>query len=106
MRPGLWSIEPDGGRETLILKSVSHSYRAVADKGIYFIDFTDTSGPNAPKPIKFFHFDTREITSVAAIHRDVDRPVPGFCVSRDGRQILLAQVDRVDADLMMIENFR
>jgi Tol biopolymer transport system component len=106
MRPGLWSIEPGGDRESLIIESVSHSYWAVADKGIYFVDFADTSVPNAPKPIKFFHFDTREITSVAAIQRDVDRPVPGFCVSRDGRQILLAQVDRVDADLVMIENFR
>jgi hypothetical protein len=93
-------------RRSPVLDSVFHSYWAVADEGIYFVDFADVAKPNAPKPIKFLHLKTRQIKPIAAIQEEVERPVPGFSVSKDGRQIFWAQIDRVDSDLMMIDNFR
>jgi hypothetical protein len=106
MSPGLWSVPKGGGEEKVILDSVSHSYWGVADPGIYYIDFVEVSPPGAPKLIKFFEPGTRRIQTVGAIHKPVDRAVPGFGVSRDGRQFFWSQIDRVESDLMMIENFR
>jgi hypothetical protein len=104
--PGLWSVSVAGGEEKLILDSVSHSYWGVADHGIYFVDFLEASSPDAPELIKLFEPDTRRITVLGTIRKPVERPVPGFCVGWDGRQILWAQIDRLESDLMMIENFR
>ena len=48
----------------------------------------------------------RQVRQVGAIEKSVSRGNPGFSVTRDGRWILWAQVDHVDSDLMLLENFR
>lgn len=103
---GLWSVPVEGGQEALILEPVWQSYWSVADKGIYFVDFGEAAAPNALKPVRLFDFETRQVKQVAAIAKDVVRNTPGFSVSKDGRQILWAQIDRVDSDLLLVENFR
>jgi serine/threonine protein kinase len=103
---GLWSVPSGGGEELLFLDSVWQSYWSVADKGIYFIDFGESSVLNAPAPVRFFDFETRQVRQVATIAKNVVRNTPGLFVSRDGRQILWAQIDRADSDLMLVENFR
>ena len=65
-----------------------------------------TSAPNAPKPVRFFDFEARQLRQVAIITNDVVRNTPGLSVSQDGRQILWAQIDRVESDVMLVENFR
>lgn len=46
--PGLWSMPTEGGKELPIplLSSVLPGYSAVADRGVYFIDFEDFQKPN------------------------------------------------------------
>ena len=59
-----------------------------------------------PPPIKFYDFQTRKITQIGAIEKEVIRGYTGFSVTWDGRYMAWSQIDRGESDLMMIENFR
>jgi Tol biopolymer transport system component len=103
----LWSVPVEApGEEALFLAPARQGYWAVADKGIYFVDFEAAPSPSAPKPVKFFDFDTRQITAAGAIEGELNRGFPAFTVTHDGRWIAWAQIDRHDSDLMLVENFR
>lgn len=106
-RPGgLWQMPLVGGEEKLVLTAVAHSYWAVADKGIYFVDFTEAPSPASSKPVRFFSFEGGKTSQVAVIQKEVLRNTPGLSVSRDGRWLSWAQVDHSGSDLMLAENFR
>jgi len=106
-RPGgLWQMPLAGGGERLVLAAVSHGHWAVADKGIYFVDFTEAASPASPKPVRFFSFEGGQASQVAVIQKEVLRGEPGLSVSRDGRWLAWAQVDHSGSDLMLAENFR
>ena len=102
-----------------MLSSVRPGYWAVAENGIYFVDFDDTNSFSyypaialwsallaSPQPIKFYDFRTHKITQKGTIEKAVLRRVPGFSVTRDGRYIAWSQLDQRESDLMMVENFR
>lgn len=103
--PGLWSIPIDGGEEVRLLDSVWFGYWAVAQNGIYFIDFNVASG--APRPVKFFNFQSREVTEIGTVEKSVSwANNPGFAVSPDSRWLLYSSLERTDADLMLVDSFR
>ena len=95
----------DGGEETRLLDSVWFGYWAVAQNGIYFIDFNVASG--ARKPVKFFNFHNREVTEIGTVENSVSwENNPGFAVSPDSRWLLYSSLESTDADLMLVDNFR
>lgn len=103
--PGLWSVPADGGAEVRILESVRFGYWAVARNGIYFIDFNVPG--DAPRPVRFFNFVSRQVTQVGTVENTVSwRNTPGFAISPDGRWLLYASLESSDADLMLVDNFR
>ena len=103
--PGLWSVPSDGGEEVRILESVRFGYWAVARNGIYFIDFDVPS--DAPRPVRFFGFQSRQVTQVGAVDKTVAwTNTPGFAISPDGRWLLYSSLESTDADLMLVDNFR
>jgi len=58
--------------------------------------------------IEFFRFSTGAITPVAALTK-ATRIYAGstyLAISRDLRWMLYSQVDRVESDIMLVENFR
>jgi serine/threonine protein kinase/WD40 repeat protein len=99
---GLWSMPASGGEESLVLDSVQHSHWIVVENGIYFVDVAQSAKPI----IEFLSFATRKVTVIGAIARPLPPTAPSFTASRDGRWIAWAQVDRIESDLMLIENFR
>jgi len=122
-KKGLRSIPIEtysGPREgNVVLPSVRPGFWAVADKGIYFVEFDDryaasqfiqyafvvgTTGSSLP--IKFYDFQSRKITQIGAIEKGVYRDNPGFSVTWDGHTVAWSQIDRGESDLMMVENFR
>jgi len=69
------------------------------------IYFTAPDAPTQPVPVLFFSFQTRGVRQIGVIEKEIE-PGPSFFVGQDGRWIMWAQVDRKEADLMMVENFR
>jgi Tol biopolymer transport system component len=103
--PGLWSVPAGGGDEVRVLESVRFGYWAVARNGIYFIDFDVPS--EAPRPVRFFNFRSRQVTQVGTVENTVSwSNTPGFAISPDSRWLLYSSVERRDADLMLLDNFR
>jgi len=108
----------------VFLPAVRISWWAVADEGIYFVEFDEkgaspyrVGGPfvfsgwaaglsKVSQTIRFYNFATNKVTQIGQIEREVERTAPGFSVTRDGRLIAWSQIDHTEADLMMIENFR
>jgi hypothetical protein len=118
---GLQSIptetSPTSKEGTVLLESVRPGYWAVAEKGIYFVEFDDSNAnayrlgrwfpaSNVSHPVKFYDFRTRKVTQIGAIEKEVHRGNGGFSVTWDGRRIAWSQIDHAESDLMMIENFR
>jgi dipeptidyl aminopeptidase/acylaminoacyl peptidase len=100
--PGLWVVPTNGGDETRVLDHVWAGCWALADAGIYFMDRITST----PPAIRFFDSSTRSITQVVVPGRMRNTNDQNLTVTRDGRRIAWPQIDRDDADLMQIENFR
>jgi Tol biopolymer transport system component/serine/threonine protein kinase len=101
----LWQVPVSGGEETRVFEAnVDPGNWAVVARGIYFL----TSQPHqTPYALEFFDFATRQTTQIATL--DGPRPtfqIAGLTVSPDERWALYAQRDKLDFDLMLVENFR
>jgi hypothetical protein len=105
--PGLWSMPVKGGPEIAIplLSAVHAGYWAIADQGIYFVDFSGMP-PKAPTPVRLFDFERRQISEKGVIPMIQLSTMGSFSVTRDGRWMAWMQVDRSESNLMLIENFR
>jgi serine/threonine protein kinase len=104
----------------VVLASVRPGFWAVTQMGIYFVEFDPRDAGSQdiysallgsrvatfPKQIKLYDFQTRQVTQIGTIEKDVRRGDPGFCATWDGRTIAWSQIDQRESDLMMIENFR
>jgi Tol biopolymer transport system component/predicted Ser/Thr protein kinase len=102
---GLWRVPVEGGDETMVLNQPKAGYWghwAVADDGIYFVD--PDAKPQAA--IEFFSFATSRVTQVGALDKSPYKWVAGLAVSPDGRWILYSQIDQIDNNIVLVENFR
>ncbi len=102
---GVWAVPVEGGKETPVIETARSGHWAVADQGIYFLDFSAVSAA-APKPLKFPSFDTRKITQICTIEKMQFSGDASFSVSEDGRWAIWLQVDRDESNIMLIDNFR
>jgi len=95
----LWRMPIDGGAEHEILPAVHYDDYAIVERGVYFI-------PEEAKrdwSIDYLDLRTRKVTR---LYRLPHLPQWGFDVSADGKELLYSQNDGLDADLLMVENFR
>ena len=77
----------------------------MAPSGIYFIDFN--AAIDAPRPVRFFNFQTRQVSEVGTVEKTVAWiNTPGFAISPDRRWLLYSSLENIDADLMLLDNFR
>jgi Tol biopolymer transport system component/DNA-binding winged helix-turn-helix (wHTH) protein len=101
--PGLWRIPINGGEEMEIVSSLEAGYWgywAVVENGIYYLDTTTKSG------INFFDVATHRITRVFDLESPPARQAPGLAVSPDKKTILYTQLDALNSDIILVENFR
>ena len=101
--PGIWRVPVEGGEESRILDRGEMGYWALLEEGICILD-----SEAIPQPaIEFFNFATRRMTQLARIDKaKVPQGAPGLAVSQDGHWVLYWQVDEIDNDIMLVENFR
>jgi len=96
---GLWRIPVDGGEETLVLDQVtSASWAFLDDAAVLHMERL-----SSPHRLRLFDLPTGEVTWSATL--DVlsysDRP----SISPDGRFVLYGGVDRVETDVMLVDDF-
>jgi Tol biopolymer transport system component len=102
---GLWSVPREGGPEVKVLAEPQTGGWALNKKGIYFVDFDVPAG--SPKPVKFFSFATRQTKQIGTVEAEVTPQFgPGLSISPDGRWLLYGKLEREEADLMLVDNFR
>jgi Tol biopolymer transport system component len=102
--PGVWSMPVEGGDEIRVLDSARFGFWAVVQQGIYFVDFNAAS--DATKPVKFYSFQTRQTTEIGTMEWNGPAQSTGIAVSPDSHWFLYSSVKSVEADLMLLENFR
>jgi hypothetical protein len=102
---GLWTVSTEGGAETKVLDYRIGQNFAVVEQGIYF--FSYPAGGREPYTIEFFDFANRQTTRLATL-TELAGPfaVTGITISPDQQWIVYAQRDKLDFDLMLVENFR
>jgi Tol biopolymer transport system component len=101
--PGLWRIPTNGGEEVEIISSLEAGYWgywAVVENGIYYLDTTAKPG------INFFEIATHRITRVFDLENRPAMQAPGLAVSPDRSTILYSQLDALNNDIILVENFQ
>ena len=101
--PGVWRLPVEGGQEVPIFTNQPMAgcwgQWALADDGIYFIKTRQS-----PSGVDVFSFSNARITTVVGLDKLNDF-VSGFAISPDHRQVLFAQRDPINSDIMLVENF-
>jgi Tol biopolymer transport system component/DNA-binding winged helix-turn-helix (wHTH) protein len=100
---GLWRIPTNGGEEVEVIGSLEAGhwgYWAIVDDGIYYLDTTGKPG------IAFFNTTTHHTTRVFDLENRPAREAPGLAVSPDKGTILYTQLDTLNSDVVLVENFR
>ncbi len=96
----LWRMPVEGGKESQVIESLFMEQYEVVEDGIYFIPELT---PGAGSSIQFLRFATGAVEQVLTFE---GHPGYGLSVSPDGRSILYSQGDPLEADIMLVENFR
>jgi len=104
----VWRVSPDGGSESPVLTDpaalTDFGWWQPFNDGIYFVSRAPKSDTFEQR-IQFSNFVTKNIDLIAPTSKPVS-PYGGFSVSPDRRQIVFAQVDQDESDIMLVENFR
>jgi eukaryotic-like serine/threonine-protein kinase len=101
----LWSVSTEGGAETQVFDHRVGRSWAVVERGIYFFAYPQDGA--LPYTLEFFDFNTRQTTRLTTLEGQARAAaIFGITVSPNERWIVYAQRDRLDFDLMLVENFR
>jgi Tol biopolymer transport system component/DNA-binding winged helix-turn-helix (wHTH) protein len=101
--PGLWRIPTNGGEEIEVISSLEAGYWgywAVVENGIYYLDMTTKPG------INFLDIDTHRTTRVFDLENRPAWGAPGLAISSDKKTILYTQLDALNSEIILVENFR
>jgi serine/threonine protein kinase/Tol biopolymer transport system component len=100
--PGLWRVPVEGGDEIRVLDEAFQGFWALVDRGVYFINPKTTPHPS----IDFLNFATGRKMHVATIEKALELAYPSLAVSPDNQSLLYVEVDSLESDIMLAENFR
>ncbi len=98
----LWSVSVNGGdehREEGMPKFVNDLSWTPAESGILLVD-----GPPSHLSIKYFSFSDRRTEDISEL-RGISFVCCSIKVSRDNGTLLFSAVDRLESDIMLVENF-
>ena len=103
--PGLWQVSAEGGEETRVFEAnVDAGNWAEVARGIYFLT---RQLPQTSYTLGFFDFAARQTSQITTLEGPRGTfQIGGLTISPDERWMLYAQRDKLDYDLMLVENFR
>jgi Tol biopolymer transport system component len=103
--PGVWQVPASGGEDTRLFEAdVDPANWVAVGRGIYF--FNRPPVPQALYTFEFFDFATRQTTQITTIEGPRRTLlISGLTISPDEHWVLYAQRDKLDFDLMLVENF-
>lgn len=102
--PGLWRISTEGGAETHLLDDLTISdwgNWTVGEAGIYYVGRAGTT-----PTLNLFDPATREVKLLRRFDGPALSHEPGLTLSPDGTWLLYARADRVESDIVLVEQFR
>jgi len=99
--PGIWRMPVEGAEDTKLVDEAQQAGWAVSNEGLCF----RTPTAAGKRIIRFYSFATGQLRDIVELPKARGYG-PGMAVSPDGKWILYSQLDRVDSDLMLVENFR
>ncbi len=99
----LWKMPVEGGEETLLAENLFGAANFyVTDQGVYFISRSEheagEDSGSVAYSLEFLNLTTGKTNAVTAIEQPADL---GLAMSPDGRQLLYAQWDQFEADLIL-----
>ena len=100
----VWRMPVEGGGEEdaeLVLESTHDGSYEVVEDGVHFVPPAST--PEAGFSLQFLRFATGVVEPIHDFER---QPIGTLSVAPDGRSILFGQMEPMEADLMLVENFR
>jgi eukaryotic-like serine/threonine-protein kinase len=100
--PGIWTVAPDGGRETALWNGPgpdNWSNMTVGRNGIYFL----VPNPTVPPEIEFLNLRTGRISRVASLQKT---SFYGLAASPDHKSVIYSQLDRDKYQILVLANFR
>ena len=103
-RAGIWRMLAGGGEETQVVDSLqvgNWGYWALNKSGIYYVDSSVK-----PRPaIKFVDLRTSRTSTIATV-RNTTAWEPALAIAPDESVLLYVQLDNMEVDIVMLENFR
>ena len=101
----LWRAPLAGGEETRLLEGLAYGYNyVVTSQGVYFEKATSNTHLLLDSlTLDFLDLSTMKVRPVLRTNRPA---MLGLAISPDGRRLLYSQMDTIDADLILVENFR
>ncbi len=103
-RRDLWRIPVEGGEETLVWEPVWMGYWSFSERGILAPDFSNPRESHIPVRLK--NLATGSVTQILSLEKPMLDGSAGFSISRSGSVAVYTRPERLNSDLMMIENFR
>jgi hypothetical protein len=94
-------VPVDGGEETQVLTDIGAWTWDATDIGIVFLASTESASA-----VDLLRYEDYAVMRLGLLPFNPARVSVGWTVSRDGRWLLTSQLDRVAADLMLVDNFR
>jgi len=101
---GIWRKPVQGGPETLVIPDGTTFHWGLFDKGACLTDLDTAAGPT----IKCLGFGSNRVMTAFTLPKGtrIDGHGPSFSASHDGRWFLYVSLERVESDIMMVDNFR
>jgi Tol biopolymer transport system component len=105
----LYRMPVQGGEEAQVIDAIAARSYAITNEGIFFMlpigpaETQEYYEVNSSNTLRFFSFATGQTSVVATLQKPLQL---GITVSSDGKSALYSQLDRLEEDLMLVENFR
>jgi hypothetical protein len=99
--PGIWQMPTDGGTERLVLPDLQPydwGNWDVRETGLYFLR-RDTAGP----VLAFYAFATGIVEPLLTLERIPKHP--SLAITPDETHLLVTRIDRINADILLVEDF-
>ena len=100
---GLWRVPVSGGKEEPVIAGLkSWGWWTLGKSGIYFIE---RKTKQEECSLMYLDFSSGESSEIAVLPKAPIDMTPGMALSPDGRKLLLTQMDNVESNIKLVENF-